>query len=199
MNTKKTTPVHVTTGGGKMKGIPSVNTSSLKNKFCQAMSKVKGSICSSCYSNRYSKFRTSLEKRLIQNSELLSSRLLTDQEIPMFNSLFVRFNSFGEIINNTHYLNLMAIAKKNPQSTFGLWTKKYAIVMKYEKVDNIKYIYSLSEVDGESPSVKIRNWFDKVFMVQSKKDERINCYQSCIDCLLCYTDNDVKVIREKKK
>ena len=31
------------------------------------------------------------------------------------------------------------------------------------------------------------------------KNNNINCFQKCIDCLLCYTKNNVKTIIEKVK
>ena len=32
-----------------------------------------------------------------------------------------------------------------------------------------------------------------------KKDSSVNCFQKCIDCLLCYTKNDTETIIEVKK
>ena len=118
MNTR--TPVHITIGSGKMIDITSVNVSSQENTFCQSMVKAKNTVCTKCYSNRYSKMRPSLEKRLIENSKVLSEQLLSKTEIPLFNARYVRFNSFGEIINDTHYKNLIAIAQENPHTVFGL-------------------------------------------------------------------------------
>jgi hypothetical protein len=192
------TNVHVTIGGGKMKGIPSINTSSLNNSFCKLASEVKGSVCSICYSNKLSKFRKNLEVKLNLNSEVLSSRLLEQRELPAFNNLFARFNSFGEIINETHMANLIAIAERNPYTTFGLWTKRSDIVMKFPKIDNIKYVYSVSKLDGKLPKPAVMDYFDKAFVVVSDKKD-INCMGSCMDCKLCYTTNDTVLIREQKK
>ena len=74
------TSVHITKGSGKMENITSVNVSSLKNDFCQSMVKTKNSVCGKCYSNRYAKMRPTLEKRLIENTDVLSSRLLKIEE-----------------------------------------------------------------------------------------------------------------------
>jgi hypothetical protein len=192
------TKVHVTIGNGKMKNIPSISVSSLTNDFCQLMSKIKGSVCGVCYSNRLSKFRKNLEVKLLHNSALLSEKLLTDRELPTFNNRYVRFNSFGELINDIHMENLIAIAKKNPYTNFGLWTKRTDIVLKYDKIPNIKYIFSVSKIDGECTDKKVLDYFDKTFTAVPTKDNA-NCHGACIDCMLCYTDNDVKVIRERKK
>ena len=192
--------VHITTGEGKMKNIPSINVSSLSNSFCKLMSANKKSVCGKCYSNRYSKMRPLLEKKLLDNSELLSLNILSEEEVPSLNSRFVRFNSFGEIINDIHYQNLIKIAKKNPFTTFGLWTKRSDIVMKYPKEPNIKYIYSVSMINGKKPPENVMEWFDKVFIVHKKDTkEEINCHGACINCLICYTNNPVKIINEKVK
>jgi len=182
-----------------MDSFQSVNTSSLENSFCQQMNQAENSVCFKCYSDRFSKMRPSLEKRLIENSQVLSSRLLEPKEIPFFNARYVRFNSFGEIINEIHYLNLLRIAKANPHTKFGLWTKRSNIVMMHSKAKNIKYIYSAPSVNVFKVSKTKLNWFDKVFVVEKKDNPKINCKGKCIDCLLCYTDNDTKFIYEKIK
>jgi hypothetical protein len=192
------TPVHVTVGSGKMENMQSVNVSSLQNTFCQKLSQINGTVCTSCYSNRYAKLRPTLEKRLVENYELLSTRLLEDHELPVFNAMYVRYNSYGELINDTHYQNLIAIARANPHVTFGLWTKHYKIVMRQPKEPNIKYIYSVPNVDGNLPSQEIQDFFDKIFIVQRTKNGQ-NCHGKCIDCRLCYPNNDVQIIREKIK
>jgi hypothetical protein len=193
------TPVHITQGSGKMENICSVNVSSLQNEFCKQMSQQKNTVCGKCYSNRYSKLRPTLEKRILENSDLLSTRLLEPEEVPLFNARYVRFNSFGEIINEIHYLNLIQIANSNPHTTFGLWTKRSNIVMRYPKEPNIKYIFSPLGLEKPKLGLNVIKFFDKVFMVHKKDSSIINCKGKCIDCLLCYTDNDTKFIHEKLK
>lgn len=194
----KLSPVHITTGSGKLSNMTSVNVSSLDNNFCQLMSSKKDTVCGKCYSNRYAKLRPTLEDALMRNTELLGSRLLEPYEVPTFNAHYVRFNSYGELINEVHYLNLIQIAMRNPYTTFGLWTKRADIVMKYPKESNIKYIYSVPKIDGKIPRQEYLDFFDKVFIVQST-DENQNCHGKCIDCLLCYSDNETTVIRERVK
>ena len=193
------TPVKISTGSGKLEHFLSVNTSSLENSFCQIMGLKGDSVCSKCYSDRYAKMRPNLEKVLTTNSDTLSTRLLKDDEIPFFNARYVRFNSFGELINDIHYQNLLLIADKNPHTIFGLWTKRAKTVMKHKKRKNIKYIYSIREINSSKVSEKISNYFDKIFAVKSKDGPEINCKGKCINCLLCYTDNDTKFIYEKLK
>jgi hypothetical protein len=198
MSGNQLSPVHISIGSGKMENMTSINVSSLDNEFCQVMSKVPGSVCGKCYSNRYAKMRPSLEQALLRNTEILGSRLLEKCEVPAINARFVRFNSFGELINEIHYLNLIQIAMRNPYTSFGLWTKRADIVMKYPKEPNIRYIYSVPKTDGEIPREEYLDFFDKVFLVQST-DENQNCHGKCIDCLLCYEQNDTVIIRERIK
>ena len=198
-NMNSRTPVHITRGSGKMEHILSVNVSSLENTFCQTMSKQENTVCSKCYSNRYAKMRPALEKRIIENGDLLSKRRILPEESPLFNARYVRFNSFGEIINELHYENLLLIAEMNPHTNFGLWTKRSNIVMKYPKSPNIKYVYSVLSLGESKVGAEVEKYFDKIFHVRRKGEVEFNCLGKCIDCLVCYTDNDIKHIHEKVK
>ena len=44
----------------------------------------------------------------------------------------------------------------------------------------------------------IKNDYDN-YINTFDKDNNINCFQKCKDCLVCYTFNDVKTIIEKAK
>ena len=57
---------------GKLEGIPALNTDTTSNKFCQAMSKKKGTICNVCYSwNMLKTFRKNAVPRFKSNSDYL--------------------------------------------------------------------------------------------------------------------------------
>jgi len=184
---------------GKMEGMISLNTSSLNNKFCIAMSK-KDIICSKCYSNRMLKMYKTADGAFQHNGRLLSEGKLED--LPQFNAAFVRFNAFGELINDTHLYNLVRICNANPQTTFTLWTKKKGIVAKilaqYGKPNNMLLVYS-SEGVGVRELLPL--YFDKVFTVYDKVSQvDINCGdKKCFDCRLCYTKNRTIYIKEKLK
>jgi hypothetical protein len=62
--------------------------------------------------------------------------------------------------------------------------------------DNLKLIYSNPKID--SKDIKPPKHFVKVFTAYSKdtKIKNINCRGKCVDCMLCYSDNNVKNIRE---
>lgn len=100
-----------TTHKGKMNGIPSIGTCCENNPICRKRSLDKSSVCSKCYASRYMKMRPKLKEKLISNAEILSSRLLTDRELPCINNLVYRFESFGDLHNDIHLKNYVRIAE----------------------------------------------------------------------------------------
>ena len=178
---------------GKLKGIPALNTSPLNNKFCKAMSKKKDSICGSCYSiNMLSTFRKSADAPFRKYGEFLSSKIHPPEYLPKPpNALYVRFSAHGELINVDHAVNLFQICDSSPNTTFTLWTKRYNIVWRaieyYKKPKNLILIYSAI---GLAQEKRLPMHFDKVFIVQAKKNDKTNCFGKCIDCLKCYTKTD---------
>lgn len=178
---------------GKLKGIPSLNTSPLDNKFCEAMSKKKDSICGSCYSiSMLTRHRKSCREPWKINGEFLSRKVHPREYLPKPpNALYVRFSSHGELINENHCLNLFKLCTMSPNTTFTLWTKRINIVnkaiKKFGKPDNLILVYSALGLDAE---IELPKHFDKVFIVQSKKDDKTNCFGACMDCLKCYTKTD---------
>lgn len=195
---------------GKLKGIISINTSSLKNDFCnnigcrntrRAERKCK-SICELCYAEKNEKLRKALEACLERNNDIFSERLLTKDEIPILNNAFVRFHSFGEFINDIHVQNFLNIAKANPHVKFCLMTKRYDLVMKYPKVKNIIYIASSPLINIPLKDNSILEYFDKIFTVYEQvyaceNDIKINCQgRDCMKCQNCYKKTGAKNISE---
>lgn len=183
-----------------MAGIQSVNTSTLNNAFCSKM-RASDSVCKSCYASRYESFRQSLHDALTRNDSALSESILPVKSLPYFNDQFVRFNSFGELINDKHLKNLSNIARKNNHATFTLWTKQKSLVYKvfsnFEKPENLILIYSSPVINKQS---KKPDFFDKVFTVYSKDkkgSEFINCgSKNCSSCRICYSQNDIVNVNE---
>lgn len=192
--------IHITQGSSKMSGIQSVNTSTLNNQFCSKM-RATDSVCKSCYAARYESFRKPLHDALVRNDSFLSESILPSQSLPFFNSEFVRFNSFGELINDKHLKNLSNIARKNQHTIFTLWTKQKKLVSdvfsNFEKPQNLIVIYSSPIINKQA---KKPDFFDKVFTVYSKEhknDAFINCgSRSCSDCRICYSKNDIVNVNE---
>lgn len=187
---------------GKLKGIAAINTNPLTNSFCQRMSKGSG-VCSQCYSQKMLKtFRQSCVKAWERNSNELSERLLEYPELPQLNFAYVRLNAHGELVNKTHLDNLGLIAKRNPDTTFVLWTKRRELLRNFVKPANMILVYSTAKINGKPILPK---GFDKVFTVYSKEyikkhpEVRINCSKKCAPCLLCYRKNPVEFINEVLK
>lgn len=195
---------------GKLKGIVSINTSSLKNDFCNKIGcrnikrkdREYKAICELCYSEKNERLRIQLEKCLEKNNEILSKYLLEDDEIPILNNAFVRFHSFGEFINDIHVQNFLKIAQKNPQTKFCLMTKRYDLVMKYPKVKNVIYIASSPLINNPITDSSVIGFFDKVFTVYEKvyaceNNIKINCEgRNCMKCKNCYKKTGDKNISE---
>ena len=178
---------------GKLKGIPALNTSPLNNKFCKAMSSKKDSICGSCYSiNMLKTFRKMCDPPFRRYGEFLSKKVHPSEYLPKPpNALYVRFSAHGELINLNHTINLFKICGLSPNTTFTLWTKRMNLVWKVikqiGKPSNLILVYSAMGLDVETTVPK---YFDKVFIVQTKKNDKTNCFGGCIDCLKCYTKTD---------
>jgi hypothetical protein len=149
-------------------------------------------------------YRKNMQPSLERNSQALSKEILPINDLPMIMDLYFRFNAHGELINETHLINLVNIAIKNPKVNFALWTKRNDIIIKYFK-DNIKpsnliLIYSNSKISKVMDKPPI--YFDKTFnnVLESEYIELQNCTgQQCKNCLLCYTHNEVNTIVEKVK
>jgi hypothetical protein len=204
---EKETGIHFTLNHtGKMAGMQSLSSSCICNPACIARMKDENSICYYCFSaamhNRYSALAACLEK----NSSVLSSRLFELFELPMINAAFFRFESFGDLGSVTQARNYIRIAKRNPWTRFALWTKNpgylAAAIREEGKPENLNVI--LSSPYMNTPCDASRWPFvDKIFTVYDKDHQanvNINCgYRKCLDCLLCYTKNDVTVINESLK
>ena len=194
--------LHLTKGSGKLELINSLNTLTLTNPYCIKQAKVKSSICSKCYSMKSLKsFRKNMVNVLDKNSRLLSTNIIQQSLLPTINSLYFRFSSHGELINETHLINLVNITKKNKHCTFTLWTKRTDLIFRYfdnnKKPKNLILIFSNSLLD--KPMKKLPKYFDKTFNNVTEKIPSINCHSKCKDCLLCYTKNKVTTIIEKVK
>ena len=193
--------VHVTTHkSGKLAGFKSINTSSLLNGFCEKTSKLGGGIvCSYCYSRRMESYRKTLHAALVRNSALLSAPLADDQ-LPRFaEGEIVRFNSFGEIINDDHMRNIVRICNLSPKAVFALWTKRIGTVIsvldEVGKPSNLQLIESWPLLDG-SRANRLPKYFDRIFYVQRIATDRINCSAKCASCMKCYTKGGPTAIYE---
>ena len=202
------TNIHLSKMTGKLDGLHAISTNTVTNEFCQKMnaSNKDNQICRICYShNMLKSYRKNMQPALQRNSDALSQSILDDVDIPFYIHAFMRINAHGELINDTHFKNIVLIARKNPHCNFALWTKRKDIINRviklgYDLPDNLILVYSnptINKVMYEPPK-----HFHKVFnnVEYEHKTEEQNCTgQQCINCMLCYNHNDVSVIIEATK
>ena len=178
-------------GSGKMLGIPSLNTDTTTNKFCQGIYNSKQDIiCRECYSmSMLNTFRKNCKPKFLNNSKFLSSKIHPKEYLPRCNSPVGRFHSHGELINSIHLENILNICKNQPKVIFSLWTKRKNIVSKVlknrSKPKNLILIYSNKYIDRLD--IELPKHFDKVFNNVSKSTSDVNCNSKCLDCMMCYT------------
>ncbi len=187
---------------GKLVEIPAINTNTLTNEFCQKMhTSSPQCICWDCYSYAMLEgSRKNCRPAWQLNSEILSGGLL-GYPLPRFNSLYVRFDGHGELINDTHFINYLLITEHNPKTTFSLFTKRHKLVKRVletrKKPQNLILVYSNPLVDRITD--KIPYHFDKVFNTTTEKSTRDNCTgRKCIECLACYTHGTNTLVEMKK-
>lgn len=200
--------VKISKMSGKLNGIPAINTNTVTNEFCIKM-KDTDSICGSCYSHRMlNTYRKNCQPAFQYNSDILSKAILIEDMLPVINSAFFRFNGHGELINMNHLINIVNICKKNPHTSFALWTKRKNLVNKlfkysdeYHPPKNLILIYSNPKVDCVQlePPVHFHKVFNNVSKSIYKSIE--NCTgQKCIECLACYKkDSGIDSIIERVK
>jgi len=198
--------LHESKLSGKMKGIPSISTSPMLNQNCEKNRQIKGSICQSCYAVAGCKMYPSLDKVLNDNSDLLQNIL--DISSVKTTTLFFRFESHGDLINENHLLNYVNIAKNNPQTKFALWTKVIPIAEEFfnkvKKPENFQLIYS-SIMKNKKINARNLKHMDKIFSVYTKdyiaeNNTAINCgSRSCSTCQVCYTGTGEFEINERLK
>lgn len=197
-------PLKVSTGlTGKLKSINALSVSSF-NPVCDDRVDLAtpASVCGHCYARRYERIRPSVRKVYEENLEILSRWLLQSKDIPEITprvyggrQMPFRFNAFGEVVNETHWRNLVEICKFYPWITFGLWSKnlKFEWIARTPKLENMILVYS-SPVIGQPVNFGEPNPFDHVFTVYPKgakiPDDAFPCGNSCRDCLVCYMPSD---------
>ena len=72
------------------------------------------------------------------------------------------------------------------------------IKLNYKSYYNQNTMFIAKKDITKELKTKIKNDYES-YKNNFDKDNNINCFQKCIDCLLCYTKNNVKTIIEKTK
>lgn len=201
-----------TTHSGKMEGINSIGTSCADNPHCIQRRQNGESVCSHCYAATYMKMRKALKERLANNSVILSTRLLAENEIPTTKDSIYRFESFGDLYNATHLENYVMICEKNHNTKFALYTKNVWIldevfnIKEITKPDNMSIVVSSPLLNKPIGLNRDKYWFvDHIFTVYDKKfiadnDVDVNCgAKHCLSCQRCYHRDTEFYVSEKLK
>jgi hypothetical protein len=200
---------------GKMTSIPSISTNKKLNEHCMKMSRSANSdcICKYCYADRTMAMYPKLELSLTNNTEILTGRELETSEIQeiakhFLNTSIVRFESFGDLNNETQLINYIKIARAAKHTRFALFTKRYDIVKKYFESgqrfpDNVTLILSSPFIDHvltESVSNIFKQYHRRVItftVTRDKNNPNINCgKRRCVECRNCYDARNPKNVIE---
>lgn len=203
---------------GKLNGIASISTSRTMNAHCMRYRKIENSICASCYVSDH-EYKTDLFKKLDKNHVFYTSHRIPLNDIPLIPYMFIRFESFADLVNTIQVWNYFMIANKNNHANTALWTKNPWIIKNamnwynLKKPGNMQIIYSYLFKNGDRVEdierhfqlvKKAYPFIDKMFVVYDqeyaeKHNIDINCEMSCLTCQKCYTENDITIINERDK
>lgn len=223
---KAVTGLHVSDNmSGKMDGIKCITSACTVNDHCKNLH--TNGICKHCYAFRYLNMRPTVRKCYERNSKVLSNEMDVAY-IPTFrHSDFVRFESFGDLINRNHIENYLLMAFKNPKTNFALFTKRRSMLENYFKNFDVKKpknlaivssAYTLNDdqntelyasyVTNDNLGFKL---IDTVFNVYTsdeniQKKDRLamhtcECEKSCKFCLVCWSNKmaDIMLVKEHLK
>ena len=217
---------HISEHTGKLDGIHSLSTSCLDNDNCYKRRNIPGSICEKCFSVSTQDRYTSLQKHLVRNGELLTSKVWEEEDFPLLNDIISRIESFGDLHDGekgiTQARNYIRYIRHNPLTTFAWWSKNLGLintalklegydVSKGEKPSNVIFIVSAlyeNKGFGIDKWKKIFPWVDKEFIVldplfvldNPEYESKINCgARQCMTCRVCYSHNDIDTIYELEK
>lgn len=150
--------------------------------------------------------RQNVTRRAVHNSYVMS-RPLKGREWAIPRGLIgpVRFNAYGEIINEHHVQWVLAIARANPRATFSIITKRPELFPMQRRPRNLVITASHYLIGDMS----ISPWADKTYLVQrgeateeQKRDPNLApCQDHCLTCYLhrenCYSKKGPKgIVRE---
>ena len=190
---------------GKMTLIPSISTNKRLNEHCKAMSEScnPDCICTHCYVDKTMAMYPKLEGSLTNNTNILAKRELTSSEIKeiakvFINTSIVRFESFGDLNNETQLLNYIRIARAARHTRFALFSKQYKVILDYFKSgkrfpDNVTLILSSPFIDHVLHSSfvdQFKQYHRRVItftVTRDKENPAINCgKRRCVECRNCY-------------
>lgn len=205
--------VHITTRHtGKMIGMVSLSTSCLKNWYCMNRAADPETICSECYAAAMlnNKFYHGTAAAMEKNFEVLTRTLFPVDAWPVVNTRVFRLEAFGDLANEIQFINYCNFARRNPGTTFSLWSKNMGLIDKAlkdgaKKPRNMIIICSSPFVNvplNEKQYKKCYPFIDKFFTVYTKdyateNNININCgARNCLECGRCYSKRTAKTVNE---
>ena len=194
---------------GKMAEMQSLSTACTLNPYCMERAKDPALVCSHCYSMAQQKRYKSLTAKLERNTEILTGEVYPVEAWPRVNAAVFRLESFGDLANETQAMNYFNFCRRNPETTFALWTKNPFIIARVlasgaEKPENLIIIFSSPCLNKPNAAIMDRFPFiDKVFTVYDKEhaaNVEINCgARNCNECRRCYSKRTAAAVNELLK
>ncbi len=181
---------------------------------CFKRSRIKGTVCSRCYSLKLSSYRkdSSMRKYMEHNSVILSSEELHFSILRTIDNT-IRYNSTGDNHTSIEVYNIFHHARINAHLHGAVWTKEYGL---YKRVmsavkppSNLVLIWSHTCIN--CMKFIIPKDFTKSFYVYSSEDnlkeaqqkaisEGFNvfeCQRKCVDCQHCYVHKGKTIVMER--
>ena len=208
----------------KLAGIDSVGTTMQGNERCNQriltalLTGDLDNICLKCYADRLTSTYKPLDAKLEVNLFILSTRILTEEEIANINLLtfFVRIESFGDVMNKTMCINYINIIRYYNMQNFAIWSKNLDLWCEtfdeIGKPENTTFVFSSTHIDKVDPvPAKWAHYVDHVFTVCStaeKAMEMCKLYDGIpcagIKCLVkcgckCYKRDTKKYVFEVQR
>lgn len=205
---EKLTGLHFTIKhNGKMKGMQSLSTSSLCNKYCQAYSKDPRKVCYKCYAQTQMRCYTNMQKCFERNTKILTESIINKEHLPYINTAVYRLEAFGDVSNEIQVVNYFNLCKKNKHVKFALWTKNPGVIDRTIKNGNAKpknlQIVLSSHYLNVQANINRWDFVDKIFTVYTKDyiaehNINTNCKgESCLACQKCYHKSNEIYINEE--
>ena len=207
----------MSTHSGKMEFMKSFSAFQYFNDLCKKYQSKKGMVCANCYVKKFSALYGRLDACLVYNFLLLNYSVLNPADYnELYNIHFFRFEAFGDLYSETHFLNFLKLAKFYKNTNFALWSKNYALILKmikkYRIPANLNIIISSPLINKDININYINNLLSfnhikksnlKIFTVYDeskiKEADGFECQKKCITCLKCYTKNNILKIKEVLK
>lgn len=201
---------------GKMQGMFSLSTACTRNKYCIQRAADPATICSACFAGRMfdNPFYAATLAAMEGNTDILTRSIIPIDAWPVLNIRVFRLESFGDLNNEIQFQNYVNFCKRNPGTTFALWTKNPGIIERAikdgtKKPRNLMIVYSSPFINKPVNMDRYRKQFpfiDKFFTVYS--DEKtaatagaaINCgARNCLECCRCYSKRTGPAVNELLK